>query len=96
MLSDSENPYFFKGSAGEGIGGPHNGLDYVWPMSIITRIMTSTDDQEILSQLETLKTTTNGTNFMHESFNKNNANDYTRDWFAWANTYFGEMILYLV
>jgi meiotically up-regulated gene 157 (Mug157) protein len=44
LLSESENPYFFTGSAGEGIGGPHNGLDYVWPMSIITRIMTSIDD----------------------------------------------------
>jgi meiotically up-regulated gene 157 (Mug157) protein len=31
------NPYFFKGTAAEGIGGPHVGLDMIWPMSIITR-----------------------------------------------------------
>ena len=31
------NPYFFKGKDGEGIGGPHVGLDYAWPMSMIIK-----------------------------------------------------------
>lgn len=57
--------------------------------------MTSTDDEEIQLCLYMLKTTTASTYFMHESFNKDNATDYTRAWFAWANTYFGELILYL-
>ena len=35
VLSE-QNPFFFKGSAGEGIGGPHIGYDMVWPMSIMT------------------------------------------------------------
>lgn len=35
------NPYFFKGEAGEGIGGPHVGPGYIWPMSIIMRAYTS-------------------------------------------------------
>ena len=29
----AQNPWFFKGSAGEGIGGPHEGKDMIWPMS---------------------------------------------------------------
>lgn len=57
--------------------------------------MTSSDEAEIRKCLDTLKTTTAGTHFVHESFHKNNPLDFTRSWFAWANTYFAEMILYL-
>ncbi len=38
------NPYFFKGKAGEGIGGPHIGYDMVWPMSIMMKAFTSQND----------------------------------------------------
>jgi len=33
------------------------------------------------------------TGFIHESFQKDDANKFSRKWFAWANTLFGEMIL---
>ena len=89
------NPYFFRGTAAEGIGGPHIGLDAIWPMGIILRAMTSTDTDEIRCCLRWLRDTTAGTSFMHESFNKDNPAQYTRPWFAWANTLFGEMILQL-
>jgi hypothetical protein len=91
----SDNPYFFRGKAGEGIGGPHQGLNYIWPMSILFRAFTSTDDQEIRTCLRTLRDTTAGTHFLHESFQKDNAEDFTRAWFAWANPLFGELILHL-
>jgi meiotically up-regulated gene 157 (Mug157) protein len=90
-----DNPYFFSGPAGEGVGGPHVGLGYVWPMSIIMRAFTSTDEDEILGCLQLLRDTTAGTGFVHESFNVNNPADYTRPWFAWANTLFGELLLKL-
>jgi len=92
VLSDA-NPYFFKGKAAEGIGGPHVGLNMIWPMSIIIRAITSSDKAEIAKCLKWLKTTHAGTGFMHESFNKDNAADFTRKWFAWANTLFGELII---
>lgn len=92
----SSNPYFFKGKAGEGIGGPHIGYDMIWPMSIMMKAFTSTDDAEIKQCIETLMKTHNGTGFMHESFHKDNPSNYTRDWFAWQNTLFGELILKLV
>ncbi len=57
------NPYFFAGSAAEGIGGPHEGLDMIWPMSIMMRALTSTSDNEIRSVLIWLKTTDAGTGF---------------------------------
>jgi uncharacterized protein len=87
------NPYFFEGKAASGIGGPHEGLNMIWPMSIVFRALTSTDDAEITQCLRWLKTATAGTGFMHESFDKDDPRHYTRSWFAWANTLFGELIL---
>ncbi len=95
FLLSNENPYFFSGSAAEGIGGPHVGMDMIWPMSITMRALTSTDDQEIRTCLTMLKNTHAGTGFMHESFHKDNPSDFTRKWFAWANTLFGELIMTL-
>lgn len=91
-----DNPYFFKGKAGEGIGGPHIGYDMIWPMSIMMKAFTSNNDAEIKQCIEMLMATDAGTNFMHESFNKDNPEKFTRAWFAWQNTLFGELILKLV
>jgi meiotically up-regulated gene 157 (Mug157) protein len=92
VLSD-DNPYFFRGRAGEGVGGPHVGLNMIWPLGIIMRALTSRDDREILSCLKMLKTTHAGTGFMHESFERDDPKKFTRSWFAWANTLFGELVL---
>lgn len=92
LLSDS-NPYFLRGKAAEGQASPHTGKDKIWPMGIILRALTSTDDKEIAHCLKMLKATHAGTGFMHEAFNKDNAEDFTRKWFAWANTLFGELII---
>ena len=95
VWSDS-NPYFFKGTAGEGIGGPHVANDMVWPMSIMMKAFTSQDDDEIKDCVRMLMTTDAGTGFMHESFHKDNPKNFTRAWFAWQNTLFGELIIKLV
>lgn len=95
VLSE-DNPYFFKGQAGEGIGGPHVGYDMIWPMSIMMRAFTSEDDAEIAFCLQMLLDTDAGTGFMHESFHKDDATKYTRSWFAWQNSLFGELILHLI
>jgi meiotically up-regulated gene 157 (Mug157) protein len=92
----SSNPYFFKGEAGEGIGGPHIGHNMVWPMSIMMKAFTSNDDAEIKACMEMLMTTDAGTGFMHESFHKDNPEKFTRSWFAWQNTLFGELVIKLV
>jgi meiotically up-regulated gene 157 (Mug157) protein len=96
LIWSNDNPYFFKGKAGEGIGGPHVGYDMVWPMSIIMRAMTSSDENEISWCIKTLRNTDAETGFMHESFHKDDPANFTRKWFAWANTLFGELILKLV
>jgi hypothetical protein len=94
VLSQS-NPYYFTGKVASGIGGPHVGIGYIWPMAIVMQAQTSVDDNEVVQCLNWLKTSSAGTGFMHESFNCNNANDFTRSWFAWANSQFGHLILTL-
>jgi meiotically up-regulated gene 157 (Mug157) protein len=92
MLLSPANPFFFKGKAAEGIGGPHIGADMIWPIAITMRGLTSTDDAEIQACVQTLKATHAGTGYMHESFHKDDASKFTRAWFAWANTLFGEFL----
>ena len=87
-----DNPYYFKGTAGEGIGGPHVGQDMIWPMSITMRALTSKNDEEIKWCIDSLTKTHGGTGFMHESFHKNDPENFTRKWFAWSNTLFGELL----
>ena len=91
VLSQS-NPFFFKGGIGEGIGSPHTGMEMIWPISIIMRGLTSNNNAEIKNCIQILQKTHAGTGFMHESFYKDDANKFTRKWFAWANTLFGEFI----
>ena len=88
-----DNPYFFKGEAAEGVGGPHVGLDMIWPLGIIMRALTSVDAREIAACIRMLKESHGGTGFMHESFHRDDPTRFTRAWFAWANTLFGELIL---
>lgn len=93
VLSD-DNPYFFRGVA-EGIGGPHIGPHMIWPLSIIVRALTSPDEKEIESCLRMLLATTGGAAFMHESFDADDPSKFTRPWFAWCNSLFGELIIYI-
>ncbi|HEV2622792.1 MAG TPA: glycoside hydrolase family 125 protein [Frateuria sp.] len=91
----SDNPYFFKGTAAEGIGGPHEGLRMIWPMSIVMRALTSDDPGEIRQCLRWLRDTDAGTGFMHETFDQDDPAHFTRAWFAWANSLFGELMVKL-
>lgn len=93
MILSASNPFFFKGRAGEGIGGPHAGLNMIWPLSITMRGLTSNDDKEMKFCLDMLQKSHAGTGFMHESFYKEDASHFTRKWFAWANTLFGEFVM---
>jgi len=92
-ILSNRNPYWTKGTAGSGIGSPHTGIGKIWPISVIMQALTSQNDQEIKACLSILKNSAASTGFMHESFDRNDPNKYTRSWFAWANSLFGELIL---
>jgi len=91
-LSDS-NPYFKRGQFAAAVGSPHTGKTNVWHLGVIMQTMTSVDEGEIKGCLSTLKRTHADTGLMHESFDPDDPKKFTRGWFAWANTIFGELIL---
>jgi meiotically up-regulated gene 157 (Mug157) protein len=86
-----DNPWFFKGKY-EGIGSPHTGPGTIWPMGTILYGITSTSTDEISAAIAQLKATHAGTGFIHESFNMDNPSSFSRPWFAWVNSLFGEFI----
>jgi meiotically up-regulated gene 157 (Mug157) protein len=86
------NPYYFKGKIGDGLGSPHSQRQYIWPLFTIMRVLTTDDKNEIINGINLLLETAKSTGFMHESVNVNNVEEFTRPWFAWANSFFGYMI----
>ena len=95
FVLSNNNPYFYEGKAGFGIGGPHNGNGWIWPMIIIIQALTSNNDKEIIDCLKRIINNTGEKNFIHESFWRDDDKNFTRSWFAWANTLFGELIVNL-
>lgn len=92
ILDKTSNPYFLTGKAFKGIGGPHIGLQNAWPMSLLVQAMTSDDDEEITDLLNAVKRAS-PLGLVHESINVERLKDYTRSWFAWANSVFAQTIL---
>jgi meiotically up-regulated gene 157 (Mug157) protein len=92
MVLSKANPFMIFGKY-EGIGSPHTPRGSIWPMALITEVLTTRNTARVLHLFEVLQQTDAGTNMMHESFNANNPRSYTRSWFAWANSLFAEAIV---
>lgn len=93
LLLSPDNPYWCVGKAATGLGGPHVGVDMIWPLGVVIQGLTATSDSELKQCLITLQKTHAGTGFIHEAFHKDDPKNFTRSWFAWANTIFGELVL---
>ena len=91
-ILSNRNPYYFKGTLGEGLGSPHTERHYIWPLYTIMRGLTSDSDIEIKYCIDQLLKSAEYTNFMHESFHVDDAKNFTRKWFAWSNSFFGYFI----
>lgn len=92
FILSSDNPYYYEGSLAKGVGSPHTPDGYVWHIGIIMQALTSGDRDEILNCLGMLAKTHAGTNYMHETFDPSRPENYSRPWFAWANTLFAELL----
>lgn len=93
LVLSAENPYFYSGSHGSGIGSPHTPERHVWPIALAVQGLTSTSMEEKQRLLRLLRDTDGGTGQMHESFHCDDPTVYTREWFSWANAMFCELAL---
>ncbi|RAP74646.1 glycoside hydrolase family 125 protein [Paenibacillus montanisoli] len=96
FILSPDNPYYYEGLRAKGIGSPHTPPRYIWHISLVMQALTSTDDREIAELVKLLIDTDGDTGFMHEGFHVDDPGQFTRSWFAWANTLFGELILKLI
>lgn len=93
FILNRENPYYYEGKAAKGIGSPHTPERYIWHISLSMQGLTSCDKAEKEYLLDLFESTTAGTGYMHEGFDVDDPNKFTRSWFAWANSIFSEFIL---
>ncbi|REE86477.1 hypothetical protein A8990_11086 [Paenibacillus taihuensis] len=96
FILSSDNPYYYEGIRARGIGSPHTPPRYIWHISLVMQALTSTDEEEVAELVRLLIDTDGDTGFMHEGFDVDDPRNFTRSWFAWANTLFGELILKLM
>jgi meiotically up-regulated gene 157 (Mug157) protein len=92
FVLSKDNPYYVEGTYAKGVGSPHTPEGYVWHIGIIMQALTSQDRDEVVECLDIIGKTHAETNYMHESFDPDNPENYTRAWFAWANTLFAELL----
>lgn len=92
-LLSPENPYYYAGKYGQGLGSPHTPANYIWPIGLSIQGLTQPDHAEKLRILELLAHTTAGTNMMHEGFDVENPANFTREWFSWANMMYCELLM---
>ena len=93
FVLSTHNPFFYEGTAAQGIGSPHTPQYYIWPISLCMQGLTSVSSDEKLRMLDLLLSTDAGTGLMHEGFHKDDPNRFTRPWFAWANSLFAEFVM---
>lgn len=92
ILSD-QNPFYGQGKYARGIGSPHTPSNSVWPISLATQALVTVDLSEKEKLIDMLYQSTGNTGWMHESFNPDDPSEFTRPWFAWANSMFASCCL---
>ena len=90
-LSD-RNPYYFRGKYAEGVGSPHTPHGYIWPLALCVQALTSLDPSEIARVFGYIAVADVGDHRLHESFDADWPERYTRDDFAWPNALYTELV----
>jgi len=93
FLLSKDNPYYYVGSVARGIGSAHTSDGFVWPLALIIQGLTSTSDTERRDVLGELLASDPGDHLLHESFDPNNPDRFSRKDFGWPNALFSEFVM---
>jgi meiotically up-regulated gene 157 (Mug157) protein len=93
FLLSKDNPTFYSGKLASGIGSPHTNDGWVWPLALLMQGFTATSDAERNDVLSQLLNSDPGDHLLHESFNPDDPNKYSRVDFGWPNALFSEYVL---
>lgn len=92
FILSKDNPYYYEGKFAKGVGSPHTPEGYIWHIALSMQGLSSDNADEIREILHMLETTDGDTGYMHEGFNANNPNEFTRSWFSWSCALFAELV----
>ena len=93
FILSHENPYFFSGVRASGVGSQHTPKNHVWPIAMSVEALTSQSNEKKLKTLDILETTDAGTGNMHEAFNVDRPEEFSRAWFSWADMTYVQLVL---
>jgi meiotically up-regulated gene 157 (Mug157) protein len=93
FLLSQDNPSFYQGHWARGIGSYHTPDHWIWPLALIVEGMTATTGAEKQDVMGQLLASDPGDHLLHESFNPDNPQQYTRRSFGWPNALFSEFVM---
>ncbi len=92
FILSKDNPYYYEGKFAKGVGSPHTPEGYIWHIALSMQGLTADNAEEMREIIHYLETTDGGTGYMHEGFDANDPDIFTRSWFSWSCALFAEFV----
>lgn len=92
FILSKDNPFYYEGKYAKGVGSPHTPNGYIWHIALISQALTTSNTNEKKQLLQMILKTHANTYQMHEGFNPDKPEEFTREWFSWANSLFAFFI----
>lgn len=92
FILSNDNPFFFSGKLGSGVGSPHTPKGMIWPLAVLSQAYTAQTEAERNQAIELILNSDPGDHLLHESFDPNNPLRLTRKDFGWPNAMFIEFV----
>jgi len=93
LVLSQDNPFFYSGKFGAGIGSPHTPAGMVWPLALLAQAMTASEPAEKKRIEDLLLASDPGDGRLHESYDVNDPHHLTRADFGWPNSLFAQYVL---